>query len=63
MTKEKLNCFPHDKFNPHYAARTHKWLLIAMVMMMIMTMTENIELSIVRIFDGMPLLIFTTGQV
>ena len=20
MTKEKLNCFPHDKFNPHYAA-------------------------------------------
>ena len=22
MTKEKLNCFPHDKFNPHYAAHT-----------------------------------------
>ena len=22
MTKEKLNCFPHDKFNPHYAAHS-----------------------------------------
>ena len=22
MTKEKLNCFPHDKFNPHYALRS-----------------------------------------
>ena len=22
MTKEKLNCFPRDKFNPHYAAHS-----------------------------------------